>query len=83
MWQSVLMAWSVARRAMRHRLWLVMLAAIASVLLLPAGAALADPVAPMKVSFTQPNGTVIVCTPFGDEYYSGYEYQDYDFARPH
>ena len=43
----------------------------------PAGAALAGPVAPDPVKLVQPDGTVIVAQPFGDEYYSGYEYQGY------
>jgi len=75
------MAQNVACRTRHGRLWLAMLvaalAAIALMLIWPAGAVLAGPVAPVEVSLTQPNGTVIAVVPFGDEWYSGYEYQGY------
>ena len=62
----------------RHiRYWLAVLAGMLLSLILPTGTALAVPVAPADVQFTQPDGTVIVATPFGDEWYSGYEHQGY------
>ncbi len=59
------------------RLSLAVLVALTLALIMPIGATLAGPVAPVEVSFTQPDGTEIVVAPFGDEYYSGYEYEGY------
>jgi M6 family metalloprotease-like protein/uncharacterized repeat protein (TIGR02543 family) len=63
-----------------RRLFMFSLAVMVSMLLalsLPTGAVLAGPVAPGGVQLTQPDGTVILVVPFGDENYSGYEYQGY------
>ncbi len=59
------------------RFGLAMLAGLVLALILPAGVARAVPVAPDEVQLTQPDGTVIVASPFGDEWYSGYEHQGY------
>ena len=64
-------------RSRHFRYWLAVLGGVLLSLVLPTGAALAVPVAPDDVQFTQPDGTVIVATPFGDEWYSGYDYQGY------
>lgn len=75
--QHAFMAQGAAVRAARRRWWQAALLVSALMLLLPVSAAFAGPVAPIEVSLTQPNGTAIVVTPFGDEWYSGYEYQGY------
>lgn len=75
--QHAFMVQGAAVRAARRRWWQAALLVSALMLLLPVSAAFAGPVAPIEVSLTQPNGTAIVVTPFGDEWYSGYEYQGY------
>jgi M6 family metalloprotease-like protein len=50
-------------------------------LLLPTGAVLAAPVAPIDAMLTQPDGTVITATPYGDEWSSGYEYNGYTILQ--
>lgn len=60
-----------------HRFWLSVLIFLFLLLVLPARVAFAAPVAPDKVELIQPEGTVIVATPFGDEWSSGYEHRGY------
>ena len=62
---------------MHRRFWITVLAAIAGLLILPTGRALAVPVAPGEIQLVQPDGTVIAAIPFGDEWASGYEHQGY------
>ena len=64
-----------------HRIRLAILAIVILALFIPVRAVLAVPVAPDKVFFTQPDGTVIAATPFGDEWYSGYEYEGYTILK--
>ena len=70
-------SYAILIRTRQFRFWLAALVGVLLSLALPTGAALAVPVAPDKVQLTQPDGTVIVATPFGDEWYSGYEYNGY------
>jgi M6 family metalloprotease-like protein len=77
MLQAKLICYFVSFRSRYCRLGLAALVGALLSLIIPAGAALAVPVAPDDVILTQPDGTVIIVSPFGDEYYSGYEYQGY------
>ena len=63
------------------RCGLAMLVSVVFLLFVPVGAVKAVPVAPDKVSLTQPDGTVIVVSPFGDEWYSGYEYEGFTIVQ--
>ncbi len=74
---NVLSAYAISVRSTHRRFWLAALVGVALLLIVPAGAALAVPVAPEAVQLTQPDGAVFAATPFGDEWYSGYEYQGY------
>lgn len=69
------------RRPLAAFSWLVMILVIAILLLLRANAALAAPVAPDLVRLTQPDGATFMAQPFGDEWYSGYEYKGYTILR--
>ncbi|MBI5564790.1 MAG: hypothetical protein HY870_07845, partial [Chloroflexi bacterium] len=77
MFQHAFVATNTDRRARRNRLWQAALVALILALIVPVGVVLAGPVAPVEVSLSQPDGAVIVVTPFGDEWYSGYEYEGY------
>ena len=44
-------------------------------------AVLAGPVIPIDVILTQPNGVSFAADWFGDEWYSGYEYQSYTILQ--
>ncbi len=45
--------------------------------LFAAQSVLAAPVAPMELTFTQPDGTEFTAVPFGDEWNNGYEHNGY------
>jgi M6 family metalloprotease-like protein len=61
----------------RRHFWLAVLLSVMQALALSTGTVLAGPVTPVEISLNQPDGTVIVVIPFGDEWSSGYEYQGY------
>jgi len=77
MLQHAVISLVINRRANRNRLWPFALLVIALLSIWPAGVVLADPVAPIEVRLTQPDGTTLGVMPFGDEWYNGYEYQGY------
>jgi len=60
-----------------YRYFLALLIGIALSLVFFVEVVQAVPVAPDELHFIQPNGVAILVTPFGDEWYSGYEYQGY------
>ncbi len=73
--------YAMLARSARCRFWLAVLIGALLSLVLPRGAVLAAPAAPDEVQLVQPDGVVIVAVPFGDEWYSGYEYQGYTILR--
>ncbi len=54
---------------------------VVALLLLGANITEAVPVAPLVVKLSQPDGSVFMAIPFGDEWYHGYEYGDYTIVK--
>lgn len=76
---GIVMERPIALRAVRFLFsGIMILIALFSLAVIPARAA---PVAPDVVPLIQPDGSVIIAVPFGDESYSGYEYDGYTILQ--